>query len=1083
MEVTHMGKRVALFAMLFFMAFHAVCRANDYTSHWAAEAITGAMRAGIAAGDPSGDFRPDDAVSRAEFVTFLAKTLRLQIWRGAATFTDVDAAAWYYPYVSAAEQYGLVSGYADGSFRPAEPLSRQDAVAILCRAYKTPLFHEQEILINYSDFRRIAAYSANYMAYAVSERLLTGYADGTLRPEQSMTRAEALALINRFDTYFASVEASTPAFLFGYPKTAPTGAQNKITLTVRTNIPCNVYYKLIKAEDDTSILPPAREQISTLLVPVTVANTDFLCTIDAEPNTRYNLYLVAVANGVYGETATLKNIAPMPYTMGTGSADRPYIISNELQLDQIRNFPDKHFRLDADIALTGEWEPIGSVDEQGLMFTGSLDGNGHRITNLSIDGDGQYVGLFAYLFGATVKNLSVDANIAGKSDVGIIAGHAEGATIENCYTSGFVSGSGNNTGGIVGTNFGVIRNCMSTVYVVESMAYAGGIAGRNLGDIENCLSASHSVSADMYAGGIAGANIGGRVQNCVAANMHVADVLTSNTGRITTNRQNGTTVNNYGYNRMRSNSSAVQPGADGQDGADVAWDALTGAAFYEDPLGWDFASIWRRPDKQTDSFLLPSLKALPAPELEAGYTIYQPIRISTAAELRQINDRPDAHFILAANITLPHSAANMPNLQLCPLTENPEEGFSGSLDGNGYTISNLYIPLAEDGSAEGLFGSIADGGIVRNLNLKNADVTGSSNTGILAAVNYGSIENCTVDGVITAYQYDRPANAGGVCGMNYGTLDNVESTVNIHLITSSSTAGGVAAQNEGIINNAAYAGTITAESKGNQSNAVIGGIAGINTDGFIYNAYANATVRAQAFANYTGGICGIQNSGELYKCSSKGRIYAQAGNSAPSAAYTGGIAGLSAGGLVMHSFSAAGLTASANDSYTGGIVGYNGASTIQNTYATGAILQTGGIYRADESQVFAGGIVGCNETGFINGAVALNPYVKSNGASGRICAKTPEGNGSDNYAYDNMDIALRDAPDCENGTVLPAATLKNASFFTTPIGQGGLLGWSSVRDDPESGVWTDNVLGAPNYTLPLLDGVKYQNTFTMPNIR
>ena len=82
-----------------------------------------------------------------------------------------------------------------------------------------------------------------------------------------------------------------------------------------------------------------------------------------------------------------------------------------------------------------------------------------------------------------------------------------------------------------------------------------------------------------------------------------------------------------------------------------------------------------------------------------------------------------------------------------------------------------------------------------------------------------------------------------------------------------------------------------------------------------------------------------------------------------------------------------------------------------------------------------------------------------------------------------MDIALRDAPDCENGTALPAATLKNASFFTTPIDQGGLLGWSSVRNDPESGIWTDNVLGAPNYTLPLLDGVKYQNAFTMPNIR
>ena len=715
------------------------------------------------------------------------------------------------------------------------------------------------------------------------------------------------------------------------------------------------------------------------------------------------------------------------------------------------------------------------------MFSGSLDGNGHKISNLTVKKKNQYAGLFAYIFGGSVRNLSVEADMFAKSDAGGIAGHLEGGQIENCTVTGLIAADSTNAGGIVGTNAGEIRNCLSAVYVTEAMSYAGGIAGRNTGTIQNCLSAVHSVTADMYAGGIAGMNFGGQVIACVAANMRTADILTANSGRITTNRYNGKSLNNFGYDRMISNTNVSPEGSDSQDGTDVAWSSLLQEDLYRN-LEWDMDTLWTVPDKNTSPFLLPILRSQPVPSLEEGRTIYAPMRLHTVNDLHYLDIHPDYHYLLANDIILPETPANTANwTPLCSVNENGDGGFTGSLDGDNHTISGLYFPYSETSDTVGLFDAVT-GGTVRNLKLNNAFVTGICEAGVLAGENYGYIENCQVSGTMELYQPGESVCAGGICRINYGTLDNTESNFTIRISGTTVTVGGIVAQNEGFINNTAFLGEIQTATNG-VSNMLLGGICGMNSGGNIYNAYANASIRADANTGYIGGICGLQVDGELYKCSVKGLLYSSSKSGADSTAYIGGIVGMAESGLVMHSFSTADISTLAGTAYSGGICGFSAAATLQNTYVAGTITVTCLSPENAGLLAYAGGIAGYNEAGFINGSAALPLRITTNGVYGKICASTPGGHTSDIYAYDNIACTGRRLPSMEDGKPVSGTLLRNDEFFFTPSVEGGCLGWSSQRYDGKDGVWAGEVPGRADYTLPLLDSVPYQNTFVMPNLK
>ncbi|MCD8007750.1 MAG: hypothetical protein LUF68_02235, partial [Clostridiales bacterium] len=170
---------------------------------------------------------------------------------------------------------------------------------------------------------------------------------------------------------------------------------------------------------------------------------------------------------------------------------------------------------DADAILTTdidlenkEWTSIGTA---GLPYSGTFDGDGHTIKGLYINNSSRnYQGLFGYVGGGTVQNVSVSGNVTGYDYVGVVVGCSSGSTITNCNSSGTVSGN-RYVGGVVGiaygTSTGTVSNCGSDA-VVSGNNYVGGVVGYNYGTVEYCINSGTVSGSGNYVGGVVGYKIG-----------------------------------------------------------------------------------------------------------------------------------------------------------------------------------------------------------------------------------------------------------------------------------------------------------------------------------------------------------------------------------------------------------------------------------------------------------------------------------------------------------------------------------------------------------------------------------------------
>ena len=145
-----------------------------------------------------GLFRPEDSLSRAEAVAMLARLsvdeegkFLYSAAAGTGGFSDVEPGNWYAPYVAFARRYGIASGYPDGTFRPEQPVSRAELVKLIA-AYFTASGGD-------AAFPDVPGgyWAAEVIAFAASEGWVSGYPDGTFRPEQPVSRAEAVKILNR----------------------------------------------------------------------------------------------------------------------------------------------------------------------------------------------------------------------------------------------------------------------------------------------------------------------------------------------------------------------------------------------------------------------------------------------------------------------------------------------------------------------------------------------------------------------------------------------------------------------------------------------------------------------------------------------------------------------------------------------------------------------------------------------------------------------------------------------------------------------------------------------------------------------
>jgi len=284
------------------------------------------------------------------------------------------------------------------------------------------------------------------------------------------------------------------------------------------------------------------------------------------------------------------------FATGTGTKNNPYIILNASQLMYLTletnngtTFEGQYIKLMCDVLIndetfkkdptTGEitdlysdtldrWVPIGNATNP---FKGHFDGNGHVIYGLYVDTASAYAGLFGYVSGGSVKNISVDSSYINTTST----------STSSCYTAG-----------IAGYSNGVIENCNYNGYVFSDIAvsfphgYVGGIVGLNEGRVKNCHnagnisssvsssfnSAAYSGSYDSYAGGIAGYSNAGTITDCY----NTGDISSSTSGSrsyayaggIVAYDYTGTITNCYNTGNINSSSTSSIASAGGILGED-----------------------------------------------------------------------------------------------------------------------------------------------------------------------------------------------------------------------------------------------------------------------------------------------------------------------------------------------------------------------------------------------------------------------------------------------------------------------------------------------------------------------------------
>jgi len=175
---------------------------KDITKHWAHEDIEVLVSRHIIEGVDEVHFEPERPVTRAEFVKLAVTALNMQPHSGAEhvlTYTDVEASAWYTPYVNLATAHGIVEG-AQGLFRPNDPVTREEAAVILSRISGEMNVAAEDALIRFEDAADISAWARPAMNHLVVAGLLQGDERMKLAPKRSATRAESAVIFLRWLT-------------------------------------------------------------------------------------------------------------------------------------------------------------------------------------------------------------------------------------------------------------------------------------------------------------------------------------------------------------------------------------------------------------------------------------------------------------------------------------------------------------------------------------------------------------------------------------------------------------------------------------------------------------------------------------------------------------------------------------------------------------------------------------------------------------------------------------------------------------------------------------------------------------------
>lgn len=356
-------------------------------------------------------------------------------------------------------------------------------------------------------------------------------------------------------------------------------------------------------------------------------------------------------------------------------------ISNCTQLQDMDTNLAENYVLTADIDCTGvSFTRIGDDD---TAFTGTLDGNGHSISNLTIsNGSTRATGLFGATNGATLREFRIiNATVTGGSASGILGGEISASTVTEIGVEDFhFTGNGNNVGGVIGYSS---NNTISKVYAFSGSVAAasrftvGGFTGLfDGGTITDIYVKSVTVTGNEDVGGIGGylssgnynvsltnayaeATVTGNTRaagafgrllagnTCTMTNVFSTSTVSasSNPGGLVGGKESGCTITNSAYNNTGSPSACV--GTDSNSATTSCTSQSSNASFFYDSdnaplLSWDFSgsdAVWRQ-----------SLGATPVLAWESDATAPTIVRLTPADDAINVALTPSLTIVFSESV-------------------------------------------------------------------------------------------------------------------------------------------------------------------------------------------------------------------------------------------------------------------------------------------------------------------------------------------------------------------------------------------------------------------------------------------------
>ena len=166
---------------------------SDIDGHWAKEWILNAVNLGFVSGYEDGTFKPDRTITRAEFSKLLNNAMQIDISKK-LNFSDVNENEWFYKEIQKSIAAGFFSGYENNTFRPNNPIKREEVAKVVAGAITTGnIDGEGATFLN--DYNSIQEWAKESVNTVYNKGYILGYPDKTYMPSKALTRGEAVKII------------------------------------------------------------------------------------------------------------------------------------------------------------------------------------------------------------------------------------------------------------------------------------------------------------------------------------------------------------------------------------------------------------------------------------------------------------------------------------------------------------------------------------------------------------------------------------------------------------------------------------------------------------------------------------------------------------------------------------------------------------------------------------------------------------------------------------------------------------------------------------------------------------------------